>query len=194
MQGRVGLPPVPVKETTMPDITAAAATKITDFAKTRLSQTVGSGECYDLADQALSGAGAKSAPAYGKITPNANYVWGKAVTLAQLQPGDVIQFSNYQADTTVQTDVANKDGSSSNDTKVATVSRPHHTAVVKSVGANGVVTVYEQNVDGDRTVRESTLNVSGSTNTTNSSSGDSTTKVTTTIKVSGTLKFYRPQT
>lgn len=178
----------------MPDITAAGATKVLDFAKTRLSQTVGSGECYDLADQALSGAGAKSAPAYGKITPGANYVWGKAVTLATLQPGDVVQFSNYQADTTIQTDTTNKNGSGSNDTSTATVGRPHHTAVVKSVGANGAVTVYEQNVDGDRTVRETTLNMSGSTNTTNSTSGDNTTKVTTTVKVSGTLKFYRPQT
>jgi hypothetical protein len=42
--------------------------------------------------------GAKVAADYGSITPDADHIWAPSVTLAQLQPGDVIQFRDYTFD------------------------------------------------------------------------------------------------
>ena len=46
---------------------------------------------------------AKSAADYGKVSRNADYTWGTAVTLSDLKPGDVIQFRNYVYTSTVVT-------------------------------------------------------------------------------------------
>ena len=83
---------------------------------------------------------AKSAADYGKVSPNADYTWGTPVTLATLQPGDIIQFRNYTYESVVvtKTDKATTTDELAQD-------RPHHTAIVESVGENGAVTVLEQN-------------------------------------------------
>lgn len=53
----------------------------------RKGTKVGSGECFDLADQALKDAGAKSAGDYGPVTPESDYRWGKpAPHLTQNSP------------------------------------------------------------------------------------------------------------
>jgi len=178
----------------MTDIAAAQATQITTFASTRSGQTVGTGECFDLADQALRAAGAKSAADFGTVTPTANYVWGRAVTLATLQAGDIIQFSHYSYTVTTTTTVTNADGSSSTDTQVDTQSRPHHTAMVLSVGANGAVTVWEQNVAGVRSVMQNQLFFTTHADPPQvTTSGGSTTTVNRSVQVSGTRRYYRPQ-
>ena len=66
------------------------------FASTKLNQTVGSGECYDLANRALRAANASTASAYGEISADADYQWGLGVTLSSVQPGDIIQFRDYR--------------------------------------------------------------------------------------------------
>jgi hypothetical protein len=103
------------------------------------------------------------------------------VALTALQPGDIIQFRDYRYDRDVETN--NPDGSGSTDTDFQ--ERPHHTAIVESVGANGEVTVLEQNAPQGSAVRRSHLFFSNSTTT----SGHT----TTTIRVQGTFWFYRPQ-
>ena len=54
------------------------------FASSKIGQTVGRGECVDLADQALRNAGALSYGDYGEITPDGDYEWGLAVMLSSV--------------------------------------------------------------------------------------------------------------
>ena len=98
------------------------ADQIVGYARRQRGSRVGKGQCFDLVDTALRGASAKSAADYGKISPNADYTWGTSVTLADLQPGDVIQFRNYTYDSTVvtKTDKATTTDEVGQD-------RPHHT-------------------------------------------------------------------
>ena len=156
------------------------ADQIVGYARRQQGSRVGKGQCFDFADTALRGAKAKSAADYGKISPNADYTWGTPVTLAGLQPGDVIQFRNYIYESTVvtKTDKATTTDDVAQD-------RPHHTAIVESVGENGAVTVLEQNAPDGSPVTRTVLYFKDSTTT----SG----KRTTTIKVKGKFWFFRPE-
>ena len=160
---------------------AGIADRVLGFARRQRGSRVGNGECFTFADRALSTAGARSAGDYGDVTPNADYVWGSSVSLANLQPGDVIQMRDYRYDREVS--VNNPDGSGSTDTNFE--ERPHHTAIVESVDGNGQVTVLEQNAPRGSSVRRSQLFFTGSTTTAG--------RRTTTIRVQGTFWFYRPQ-
>jgi hypothetical protein len=156
------------------------ADRITAFARRRLTQSEGNGQCFTLVDRALRHAGARSAADFGEVTPDADYVWGNATSLSDLRPGDVIQFRGYTFTRTVVTD--NASGAST--TEVAG-DRPHHTAIVERVGAGGAVTVLEQNAPEGSPVSRNTLYFVAGTTT----SGDTTTTVT----VSGTWQFYRAE-
>jgi len=155
------------------------ADQIVGYARRQQGSRVGKGECFDLVDTALRGAKAKSAADYGKISRNADYTWGTPVTLTGLQSGDVIQFRNYSYDSTVvtKTDKATT-------TEEVGQDRPHHSAIVESVGENGAVTVLEQNAPDGSPVTRTVLYFKDSTTT----SG----KSTTTIKVKGKFWFFRP--
>jgi len=159
----------------------AISTRIVSYARNQSGTRVGDGQCFALADRALTGAGAKSAGDFGTITPDADYVWGTSVALSDLQAGDVIQFRDYSFDRESTTE--HPDGSS--DTRTETQGRPHHTAVVESVGSNGEVTVLEQNAPDGSPVRRSHLFFT----TTTITNGNT----TTTITVHGSFWFYRPQ-
>lgn len=160
---------------------ANVALRIVGYARRHRGDRVGNGECFTLADRALSGAGARSAADYGTVTPDADYVWGTSVTVADLQPGDVIQMRNYRFDREVS--VNNPDGSGSTDTSFE--ERPHHTAIVESVNGDGGITVLEQNAPPGSAVRRSVLFFRDTTAT----SG----RTTTTVRVQGSFWFYRPQ-
>ena len=137
------------------------------FASTKLGQTVGGGECYDLANRALQAANARTASDYGEITPDADYEWGHGVMLSSVQPGDIIQFRDYHYR------IEYDDGWEEE-------TRPHHTAIVASVGTNGAIMVYEQNVGSGssrRTVQHNQLYFQN----------------TAAITVSGSFRFFRPQ-
>ena len=159
----------------------AMSARIVGYARRQNGSNVGDGQCFALADRALTSAGAKSASDFGTITRDADYVWGTSVQLADLQPGDVIQFRDYSFDR--ETTVAHPDGSSQ--TQTETQGRPHHTAVVEHVGSHGAVTVLEQNAPPGSAVHRSHLYFSTTTFTEGST--------TTTITVHGTFWFYRPQ-
>jgi hypothetical protein len=102
-----------------------------------------------------------------------------SVALANLQPGDVIQFRNYSFDRVVVTE--DEHGTT---TREHTEGRPHHTAIVQSLDGNGAVTVWEQNCPHGGPVTRTQLFFSSGTST----SGNRTTTVT----VQGTFLFYRP--
>jgi CHAP domain len=159
------------------------------FAQNRLGERVGGGQCFDLVDAALRSAGHRSAADYGALSPRADYVWGTAVQLGQLLPGDVVQFSNYRMLVHVAT--RSTDGSSSFADEQS--ERPHHTAIVESVGQNGEVTVLEQNVQGRHRVLRNTLRFSASTTTEIHFEGSQTLTTTRTVTVSGQVWYYRPQ-
>ena len=161
--------------------TPSMADRIVGYARRQRGNRVARGECFDLADLALKGAGARSASDYGTVTPNADYVWGTSVSLADLQPGDVVQMRDYRYDREVVVD--NPDGSGSTTTDFG--ERPHHTVVVETVDGDGAVTVLEQNAPRGTPVRRVQLFFSSGTKTVGHR--------TTTIRVQGTLWFYRPQ-
>jgi hypothetical protein len=163
-----------------PATPVSIAERVTAFARQRLTQSVGNGQCFTLADRALAAAGAMSAADFGEISPDADYVWGSPVSLADLRPGDLVQFRDYAFTRTVVTD--NASGTSTAETGG---DRPHHTAIVEQVGAGGAVTVLEQNAPVGSPVSRNTLYFAASTTT----SGDT----TTTVQVSGTWWFYRAQ-
>lgn len=107
------------------------------------------GQCWTLVEDSLTTNGAKSSKT---LTPNfsatSSYVWGKAVPIANLKPGDVLQFNNYMWTQTVQVDVVNADKSEKHDTKIADNGRgsPQHSALVLEVVSTGIVKVIEQNI------------------------------------------------
>jgi hypothetical protein len=175
-------PPVPPKPVAPAPAPAAseedAAKAVVKYAQDSVTQKVGSGECYDLADKALQGAGAKSAPDHGVITGDANYVWGREVTVDDVKPGDVLQFRDYAMKVRVD---------KTNGWEVTSEARPHHTAVVESVGADGTVVVIEQNIGktaDDKRTKRSTLALK--------SSSTKTEEASTAVTVTGTVTPYRP--
>ena len=161
--------------------TQSIATRIVGYARRQSGTRVGDGQCFALADRALTSAGAKTASDFGTITRDADYVWGTSITAADLQPGDIVQFRDYVFDR--ETTTEHPDGSS--DTRTERQGRPHHTAVVETVGPHGDATVLEQNAPDGSPVRHSHLYFT----TTTFTDGGSTTSIT----VQGTIWFYRPQ-
>lgn len=179
----------------MADVAASTSLLIAQFASGRLGQQVGDGECFALADQALRSRSLKSASDFGAVSANADYIWGREVPLSQAQVGDVIQFRNYTFDESIHTETTRPDGSGSYNDVSRSESRPHHTAIVASIGSNGELMVYEQNIGGQRVVLHNRLLFSSVTIGPNSTTVDGvTTTVTRTVTVSGTVKFYRAQT
>ena len=185
------------------------AVSVTTFASGKVGQQVDKGECYDLAHAALTGAGAKSAPDYGTITDDADYVWGKKVALATAQAGDVLQLRNhkfkvatYVKVTTTKPNGAWDESTSSSEEEQ---SRPHHTAIVTAKSPDGSLLVYEQNVVPpggtvvSKNVQKNKLIVTGSTppkKTETKVLADGTkivTETTVKITVSGTVWVYRPE-
>ena len=115
--------------------------------------------------------------------------------LAQAQVGDVIQFRNFGFNETIRTEITRTDGSSEFSEQSRSESRPHHTAIVASIGSTGQLMVYEQNVGGQRIVLQNQLLFSAVTVGPNSTTANGvTTTITRTITVTGSAKFYRAQT
>jgi hypothetical protein len=160
---------------------ASLGDQIVSFPRRRRGERVGDGECFTLADRALRAAGARSAADYGPISPEADYVWGRSIALADLQPGDLIQFRGYRYDREIVTE-----DSSGTSTDEDFQERPHHTAIVERVDGNGAVTVLEQNSPPGAPVTRNQLFFTAGTR----SSG----RTTTTIRVRGTFWFYRAET
>ena len=169
-----------------------SGTQVRTWAVSQLGTTVGAGECFDYLDQALRSTNQKSAADFGTVTPTANYVWGTSITIGSLAAGDLIQFLGYRITVHVEwSDGAFWDG---------TEERPHHSAIVDSVGTGGEIVILEQNVPRGRAARRCRLfltagtlstAVSQSLNTISDlpASGSPTAQVT--IGVSGSVWYYR---
>jgi hypothetical protein len=150
-------------------------------------KAVGDGECFALVDMALKLAGAKSAEDFGRVTRNSDYVWGHAVTLDRVHPGDVLQFRNHVVKVRTETDTGWEE---------RTYTRPHHTAVVVAVEGDGSVIVVEQKVKPDpkKVTRNVIARLAQGTETRSGTLEQNgvlhDAKIT--ITVTGVVKAYRP--
>lgn len=166
---------------------SALSKEVYQYVSNNLGKNVGSGECFDLADLALKSINAKRAKDYGKITGNADYVWGEIIDFRKAVPGDIIQFRNYKMKIVI------KEEGWTPYKKRNTYGRSHHTAVVSRNKGNGAILVLEQNFGDtleERKVRERERERElyfGSPSPTQK--GEEKTIIT----VSGVAKFYRPQ-
>lgn len=95
-----------------------------------MGKTVGSGECWDLADQALEYAGAK----FDKTSPTTIYIFGNRYDPAHesILPGDLIQFEDVS--------VSYREGN-----MVYRESYKHHTAIVYMVDQDRLLQLAHQN-------------------------------------------------
>src|SRR5262249_41643399 len=113
--------------------------KVLSYAQSKYGTQDGNGECWTLVDNALRSAGANT-------SGDANLVFGQAIALSSVIPGDVLQFKNAHFEH------HNPNGSwYSNDF-------PQHTAIVSSVQGR-TITMLNQNVNGNRTVQSTTINL-----------------------------------
>lgn len=178
------------------------------YAKSNSGKKVKHGECWDLAQEALKSAGAKTSDEYGKITATADYVWGTPVTLGSVRPGDIIQFKNYEVE--IEYKLSKPDGSAY--TGSVTLGAPHHTAIVEHVGASGEIMVWEQNtpeIPADlmklvklamadkvpsKVSKKVHQNLMYFSDRSMVKASEGKTNLEAKITVSGQFKFYRPQT
>jgi hypothetical protein len=152
---------------------------------------VGDGECTTLVQQALVGAGARTAESFGEVTPDADYIWGTPVNIADAKPGDILQFRHYHVSRQVFTVQRMPDGEVSQTQSADFDEREHHTAIVEQ-NFGGTISVLEQNVDpGGRVVQRGRVETASRTYTqVDPASGD---QVTTVVSVEGDVLAYRPQ-
>ena len=110
----------------------ALNTKVVAFARSKLGQTVGDGDCAALAAEALRAAGAR----------RRGRSWGEErASLKDAQAGDILQFE----DAVFVRRRVREDGA----VVTLTFRSPHHTAIVSGVRKRGrrvVLTVIQQNV------------------------------------------------
>jgi uncharacterized cupredoxin-like copper-binding protein len=174
-----------------PDKSSALANAIVAFALGAQGRQVGDGECFSLADQALSTAGARSASAYTEITPDGDYIWGKPVQLSAARPGDILQFRNFRIVRRVTIATKDEAGSISRTQSQEAEERDHHTAVVTQNLGTALV-IAEQNMEPlGRVVQRNTIEIASGT-TTATNAADST-ETTTEVIVDGDIRAYRPQ-
>ena len=149
----------------MPPATAQQGARLVTYLNDRISMTIGNGECWTAADSAIREIGA--------ARPGSDlYVWGSVVQHADMQPGDILQFSQF----TVRVTQGNGDWSE------LTFGAPRHTAIVESINSDGSVNLLHQNYDGVRSV-------AGLRNVflTGGTQGGAT------VTTSGSVTRYRPQ-
>ncbi len=120
------LPLCAASQTDIPDVN----NRVITYVKTVIGSTVGRGECWDLADQALSFADAR----FDKTSRSTIYTFGKLYDPEKesVLPGDIIQFENVV--------VSYKDGN-----MIFTENYKHHTAIVYDVKENGSLELAHQN-------------------------------------------------
>ncbi len=105
--------------------TPALNQKIIEFVKTKINKTVGRGECWDLAAQALNTTGADWDKGFG---------FGKEVRPGKdcIYPGDIIQFENVTMEYT-------------RDNRLYKEKMKQHTAVIYEIKSAGDFVLADQN-------------------------------------------------
>jgi hypothetical protein len=175
-----------------PDPAQILGDRIVAFALSWQGQQVGDGECFALADSALSQAGAKSAADFAEITPDADYVWGTPVPLAKIRPGDILQFRDFRIRRLITRTLRSADGQVASSQGEELESRDHHTAIVERI-TGGTASILEQNVGSlGKVVQRRQIELAPAVLTT--TDPDDSSQVTTQVSVEGAVQAYRPQT
>ena len=122
--------------------------QVVEYARSKLGEKVGDGQCSSLAAAALRHAGAK-------IRRGDQGSWGEELeSLLDAKPGDILQFEGAAFSHTTFRDDGTK--------FMQTMLFPHHTAIVARVrkrGAKPVLVVLHQNVGETKVVQEWTINI-----------------------------------
>jgi len=147
--------------------------------------TVGRKECFDLLDVILRKLGGKSANDFEHVTggKDQDYKWGEPVTnLAEVRPGDLIQFRNFE--TTYTPDRSDRPPYTS-------IRGPQHSSIVLGKNADGSLDIAEQHVIDHVTNKVSEVILRNRLDyiPTKRKMADGS---TVTITVSGTIWFYHP--
>jgi hypothetical protein len=147
--------------------------KVAAFARSKIGEKVGDGDCSTLVQEAMRDAGAKVL-----LSPAADgeYLWGEPLkSLKDARPGDVLQFEKVKF-----SGQRRKLGDDGFPVLIFTrTSLPHHSAIVTAVGPKGkTITMLHQNGPGPdgkslKIVQETTLILSE-------------------MQKGGSLKAYRP--
>jgi hypothetical protein len=168
----------------------AMGDKILAYAREQQGRQVGTGECTELAVEAMKRADAKDVWSYGETSADGDYVWGNQVALKDAQPGDIVQFRNFTIKTTIVALEIQPGGQYANTESSAVETRDHHTAIVEA-NYGGELLVLEQNVEPHLVVQRTLLPVASATT---QGSPDGTPGVLeTTFEVDGIARIYRPQ-
>jgi hypothetical protein len=203
--------PLPRIENTMSNgkqqATLTLAQKVATWAQGKLGKKIGTGECWDLGEEALKQAGAMTSNDLGPVGDDTDYVWGDPVKdVKDVQSGDILQLRDHVVTTTTVTRYTYPDGSWWEDTHEETAQRGHHTAIVNGkLDADGAVKTLEQHVKPLGEVVQNkklyTRDVPPAVTTTVAKHLNPNTKKvetaqvtkTVTITVTGTIWAYRPK-
>lgn len=181
--------------------------KILTWARGKLGQQIGIGECWDLGESALKQAGAKTSTDLGPIGADDDYIWGDEETdLKKVGPGDILQLRDHKVTTSTETVYTFADGTEDTDSTSDEFERPHHTAIVDTgLDANGVFKTLEQNVKPSGKVVQNkslitadqpdvvTFSKAKRLNPTTKKVETATVKTTVSVTVTGTIKAYHPK-
>jgi hypothetical protein len=168
----------------------AIGERIVAFAREQQGRQVGSGECTELAVEAMKSADAKDVSTYGETSADGDYVWGNPVALKDAEPGDIVQFRNFIIKIRIVAMEILPGGRSANTESWAVETRDHHTAIVEE-NYGGELLLLEQNVEPHLVVQRTLLPVASETT---EGSPDGTPGVLeTTFEVAGIARIYRPQ-
>lgn len=122
--------------------------KVATWVQGQLGKKVGRGECWDLGEQALQQAGAKTSNDLGSVDEDTDYIWGDSIAVKDVMSGDILQIRDHERTTTTTTTYTFADGTVVEEEKFSTEKKPHHTAIVNGkLDADGAVATLEQNVD-----------------------------------------------
>jgi len=119
--------------------------RVVNYVGTVIGTTVGRGECWDLADQALTHVGAR----FDKSSRNTIYIFGEKYNPHKdtILPGDIIQFEDVH--------VSYRDGNI-----IFNENYKHHTAIVYRINSDQSLQLAHQNTSfGGRKVALSDLNL-----------------------------------
>ena len=121
--------------------------KVVVWARGKLGQKVGRGECWDLGEQALKQAGASTSNDLGPVGADTDYVWGDPVDIGKVEVGDILQLRDHLVTTNTTIEYVYKDGTRVTEKQETTAKRGHHTAIVNGMlDSDGKVKTLEQHV------------------------------------------------
>jgi hypothetical protein len=119
--------------------------KVIQWASGHRGKKIGAGECWDLGEEALKRAGAKTSNDLGEVGDDTDYVWGDPIDVKDVIPGDILQFRDHVATIETKTVYTFADGTTETTTQESSATRPHHTAIANSkLDRDGSLKALEQ--------------------------------------------------